>query len=61
MVITIIYCSNHFLFLGGCLMGVLNVIMYSVAIVLGAYALMFLVGIGISVFIIYKVWKGLKK
>lgn len=42
-------------------MGVLNIIMYSVAIVLGAYALMFLVGIGISIFIIYKVWKGFKK
>ena len=42
-------------------MNVLNVIMYSVAVVLGAYALMFLVGIGISVFIIYKIWKGLKK
>ena len=42
-------------------MGVLNVLMYGVAIVLGAYALMFLVGIGISIFIIYKVWKGFKK
>ena len=42
-------------------MGVLDVIMYSVAVVLGAYALMFLVGIGISIFIIYKVWKGFKK
>ena len=42
-------------------MGVLDIIMYSVAVVLGAYALMFLVGIGISVFIIYKVWKGFKK
>lgn len=42
-------------------MEVLDVIMYSVAVVLGAYALMFLAGIGISVFIIYKVWKGLKK
>lgn len=41
-------------------MGVLNVIMYSVAIVLCAYALMFLVGIGISIFIIYRVWKGIK-
>lgn len=41
-------------------MGVLNVIMYSVAIVLGAYALMFLVGVGISIFIIYRVWKGIK-
>ena len=41
-------------------MGVLNVIMYSVAVVLGAYALMFLVGIGISIFIIYRVWKGIK-
>ena len=41
-------------------MGVLNVIMYSVAIVLGAYALMFLAGIGISIFIIYKIWKGFK-
>lgn len=34
-------------------MGVLDIIMYSVAVVLGDYALMFLVGIGISVFIIY--------
>ena len=42
-------------------MGVLNALMYGVAIVLGAYALMFLAGIGISVFIIYKVRKGLKK
>lgn len=42
-------------------MGVLNTLMYGVAIVLGAYALMFLAGIGISIFIIYKVWKGLKK
>ena len=33
--------------------------MYSV-VVLGAYALMFLAGIGISVFIIYNVWKGFK-
>ena len=61
MVITIIYCSNHFLFLGGYLMGVLNALMYGVAICLGIYMLMFLVGIGISVFIIYKVWKGFKK
>ena len=62
MVITIIYCSNHFYFLGGKKsMGVLNALMYGVAIVLGAYALMFLAGIGISVFIIYKVRKGLKK
>ena len=42
-------------------MGVLNALMYGIAIVLGAYALMFLVGIGISVFIIYKIWKELKK
>ena len=42
-------------------MGVLNVIMYSVAVVLGAYALMFLAGIGISIFIVYKIWKGFKK
>ncbi len=42
-------------------MGVLNIIIYSVAIYLGIYILMFLVGIGISLFIIYKVWKGLKK
>jgi len=42
-------------------MGVLNALMYGVAICLGIYMLMFLVGIGISVFIIYKVWKGLKK
>ena len=42
-------------------MGVLNALMYGVAIVLGAYALMFLAGIGISVFIIYKIWKELKK
>ena len=42
-------------------MEVLNIILYSVAVVLGAYALMFLVGIGISVFIIYKVWRELKK
>ena len=42
-------------------MGVLNIIIYSVAICLGIYMLMFLVGIGISIFIIYKVWKGLKK
>ena len=41
-------------------MGVLNALIYSVAIVLGAYMVMFLAGIGISVFIIYKVWKGLK-
>ena len=34
-------------------MGVLDIIMYSVATVLGTYALMFLVGIVISVFIIY--------
>ena len=42
-------------------MGVLNIIMYSVAIVLGTYAFMFLVGIGISILIIYKIWKELKK
>ena len=42
-------------------MGVLNALMYGIAIVLSAYALMFLVGIGISVFIIYKIWKELKK
>lgn len=42
-------------------MGALNIIIYSVAIYLGIYMLMFLVGIGISIFIIYKVWKGLKK
>ena len=42
-------------------MGVLNALMYGVAIVLGAYALMFLIGIGISIFILYKVWKGFKK
>ena len=32
-------------------MGVLNALMYGVAIVLGAYALMFLIGIGISIFL----------
>lgn len=42
-------------------MGVLNALMYGVAICLDIYMFMFLVGIGISVFIIYKVWKGLKK
>ena len=42
-------------------MGVLDALMYGVAVVLGACALMFLVGIGISVLIIYKVWKGFKK
>ena len=42
-------------------MEVLNALMYGVAICLGIYMLMFLVGIGISVFIVYKVWKGLKK
>ena len=42
-------------------MGVLNALMYGVAICLGIYMLEFLVGIGIIVFIIYKVWKGLKK
>ena len=42
-------------------MGVLNAFMYGVAICLGIYMLEFLVGIGIIVFIIYKVWKGLKK
>ena len=42
-------------------MGVLNALMYGVAIYLGIYMLDFLVGIGIIVFIIYKVWKGLKK
>ena len=42
-------------------MGVLNALMYGVAICLGIYMVMFLVGIGISVFIFYKVWKGLKK
>lgn len=42
-------------------MGVLNALMYGVAICLGIYMFMFLFGIGISVFIIYKVWKGLKK
>ena len=42
-------------------MGVLNALMYGVAICLGIYMVMFLVGISISVFIIYKVWKGFKK
>ena len=42
-------------------MGVLNALMYGVAICLGIYMFMFLVGTGISVFIIYEVWKGLKK
>ena len=42
-------------------MEVLNAIMYSVAIVLGIYVFMFLVGTGITIFIIYKIWKGLKK
>ena len=42
-------------------MGVLNALMYGVAICLGIYMFEFLVGIGIIVFIIYKVWKGLKK
>ena len=42
-------------------MVVLNALMYVVAICLGIYMFMFLVGIGISVFIIYKVWKGFKK
>ena len=42
-------------------MGVLNAIMYSVAIVLGVYAIMFLAGIGISIFIVYKIWKGFKQ
>lgn len=42
-------------------MGVLNALMYGVAICLGIYMFMFLVGTGITIFIIYKVWKGLKK
>ena len=42
-------------------MGVLNALMYGVAICLSIYMVMFLVGIGISIFIIYKVWKGFKK
>lgn len=42
-------------------MEVLNALMYGVAICLGIYMFMFLVGTGITVFIIYKVWKGLKK
>ena len=42
-------------------MGVLNALMYGVAICLGINMLDFLVGIGIIVFITYKVWKGLKK
>ena len=42
-------------------MGVLNALMYGVAICLGIYMVMFLAGISISVFIIYKIWKGLKK
>ena len=48
-------------------MGVLNALMYGVAICLGTYVVdfmvMFLVCIGISIFIIYKykVWKGFKK
>ena len=42
-------------------MEVLNALMYSVAICLGIYMFMFLVCTGITIFIIYKVWKGLKK
>lgn len=42
-------------------MGVLNALMYGVYICLGIYMVMFLVGIDISVFIIYKIWKELKK
>ena len=42
-------------------MGVLNALMYGVAICLGIYMVMFLIGSGITIFVIYKIWKGLKK
>ena len=38
----------------------LSMIVYGVAITLGIFVVLFLVGIGISVFIIYKVLKGIK-
>ena len=42
-------------------MGVLNALMYGVAICLGIYMLMFLVGMGFAIYIIHKVLKGIKK
>ena len=42
-------------------MGVLNALMYGVAICLGIYVFMFLVGTGITIFIVYKIWKGIKQ
>ena len=42
-------------------MGVLNALMYGVAITLGIFVALFLVGMGFAIYIIHKVLKGIKK
>lgn len=38
----------------------LNMMVYGVAITLGIFAVLFLVGTGFAIYIIHKVWKGIK-
>ena len=39
----------------------LNMLIYSIAITLGIFAVLFLVGLGFAIYIIHKVWKGIKE
>lgn len=38
----------------------LNMMVYGVAITLGIFAVLFLVGTGFAIYIIHRVWKGIK-
>lgn len=38
----------------------LNMMVYSVVITLGIFAVLFLVGMDFAIYIIHKVWKGIK-
>ena len=38
----------------------LNIMVYGVAIALGIFAVLFLVGMGFAIYIIRKVWKGIR-
>ena len=50
-----------FFIMGGKMIELLNMIAYGVAITLGIFVVLFLVGMGFAIYIIHKVWKGFKK
>lgn len=49
-----------FYLMGGKMIELLNMIVYGVVVTLGIFAVFFLVGMGFAIYIIHKVWKGIK-